>query len=50
MANEVVDSRRKQGVSGVLCKFDLEKAYDNVNWRFLDSIMLQMGFRERWRK
>lgn len=26
------------------------KAYDHVNSRFLDSIMLQMGFGEKWRK
>lgn len=44
MANKVVDSRRKQGVPGVLYNVqDLEKAYNHVNWKFLDSIMLEMG-------
>lgn len=50
MANEVVVSRRKQGVPGVLCKLDLEKAYDHMNWKFLDFVMLQMGFWEKWRE
>lgn len=31
VANKVMDSKIKQGVLGVLCKLDLEKAYDHVN-------------------
>lgn len=44
VVNEVVKFRRMQGVSGVLCKLDFEKAYDHVNWSFLNFIMIQMGF------
>ena len=29
-------------------KIDFEKAYDNVNWAFLLSIMEQMGFHDKW--
>lgn len=43
VANEVVDSRRKKGVPGILCKLDLEKTYDHVNWEFLDFMMLKMA-------
>lgn len=43
VANEVVDSRKKKGVLGILCKLDLDKAYDHVNCDFLDSIMSMMG-------
>lgn len=32
------------------CKLDLEKAYDHVNLKFLEFIMLKMGFGENWRK
>ena len=31
IANEVVDSRLKDNVGGVLCKLDVEKAYDHVS-------------------
>ena len=35
IANKVVDSilRRKQ--SGLVCKLDIEKAYDNISWQFV---------------
>ena len=31
IAFECIDSRLKSGVPGVLCKLDVEKAYDNVS-------------------
>ena len=32
----------------VLCKLDIEKAYDHVDWSFLLSVMGMMGFGEKW--
>lgn len=32
-----------------LFKFDFEKAFDTINWGFLDSVMDQMGFGHKWR-
>lgn len=30
--DELVDSRTKQGKPRILCKLDIEKTYDHVNW------------------
>lgn len=39
LANELVDSRVKQKKPGILCKLDIEKTYDHVNWNFLLQIL-----------
>jgi hypothetical protein len=49
IANECLDSRIRSRESRVLCKLDLEKAYDHVNWNFLLYLLKKCGFGETWR-
>ena len=48
VANEVIDSILKSNEGAVMCKLDIEKAYDHVDWSFLLSVMGMMGFEEKW--
>ena len=48
IANEAIDSMLKRNESEVLCKLDMEKAYDHINWNFLLLVMQQVGFEEKW--
>jgi hypothetical protein len=48
IASECVDSRIRLGEPGVLCKMDLEKAYDHVNWDFLLYMLKRCGFGDKW--
>ncbi|RVW81802.1 hypothetical protein CK203_051613 [Vitis vinifera] len=48
VANEVLDSVLKNKEEAVMCKLDIEKAYDHVEWSFLFSVMRKMGFGEKW--
>jgi len=50
IANELVDEARKSKKELMLFKVDLEKAYDSVDWGYLDEVMRKMAFPVLWRK
>jgi hypothetical protein len=42
--------KRKKGKTGLCAvnKLDMLKAYDRVEWGFLEKMMLKLGFGTRW--
>ena len=48
IANEVIVSMMKRKEKGILCKLDVEKAYDQLNWNFLLSVLREMVFNNKW--
>jgi hypothetical protein len=49
VVNEVIDSAKKNGKACLILKVDFEKAYDSVDWGFLDHMLYNFGFCEKWR-
>jgi hypothetical protein len=50
IANKVVDEARRSKKELLLFKVDFEKAYDSVDWDYLDDVMGKMAFPVLWRK
>ena len=51
VAYEVLHSmhaRKKGKTSALVLKLDVSKAYDRVEWLFLQGIMQKLGFLEKW--
>ena len=44
IANEVVDEKRRSGEEGIVFKINVEKAYDHVDWGFLEHVLERKGF------
>jgi len=50
IANEAVDEATRMKKELLLFKVDFEKAYDSVEFNYLDSVMTNMNFPRLWRK
>ena len=48
ITNEVIDFWHKRKDKWLICKLDIEKAYDNINWNFLIKVLHKMDFGSRW--
>ncbi|XP_057528939.1 secreted RxLR effector protein 78-like [Amaranthus tricolor] len=44
IANESIRWLKKKKILGTLIKLDFQKAYDSINWSFLELIMDKLGF------
>lgn len=49
IANEIVRWFATKKKKLLLFKANFAKAFDSINWNFLDSIMKQMNFSDKWR-
>ncbi|KAL7607598.1 hypothetical protein Lser_V15G19622 [Lactuca serriola] len=49
MINEVCSWAKRVRKKILLFKVDFDKALDSVNWQYLDSVLEQMGFGNKWR-
>jgi hypothetical protein len=48
VVNEVVDLAKKSGRACLVLKVDFEKAYDSVEWGFLEYMLRRFGFGNKW--
>ncbi|KAJ0887165.1 putative RNA-directed DNA polymerase [Helianthus annuus] len=47
--DEVISWVKKVKKKAFILKIDIEKAYDSINWTFIDKVFQQMGFLMKWR-
>jgi hypothetical protein len=48
VVNEIVDFAKKSGKECIILKVDFEKAYDSVDWGFLEYMLRRLNFGEKW--
>jgi hypothetical protein len=50
VVNELLDLAKRRKDKCLFFKVDFERAYDTVNWNFVEYMMVRMGFGEGWRR
>jgi hypothetical protein len=48
LLHETIHELHHKKLDGVLLKIDFEKAYDKVNWSFLQQAMSMKSFHPKW--
>ncbi|GJT35599.1 RNA-directed DNA polymerase, eukaryota [Tanacetum coccineum] len=46
--NEIFQWCKSKKKNSFIFKIDFEKAYDSIQWDYLDDVLKKFGFRERW--
>jgi hypothetical protein len=46
--HETLHELRRKKQKGIILKLDFEKAYDKVNWVFLQQVLRMKGFSSKW--
>jgi hypothetical protein len=46
--HETIHELKRKKQKGVILKLDFEKAYDKVNWSFLQQVLRMKGFYNKW--
>ena len=50
MVTQILDYHCRTGARGALVFLDQEKAYDRVDWGYLQKCMVHFGIGPRWRQ
>ncbi|XP_035844161.1 secreted RxLR effector protein 78-like [Helianthus annuus] len=50
IVNEIISWIKRKKSKAFILKLDFDKAYDNVNWKFVVDVLHQMGFHDTWCK
>ncbi|KAK2656639.1 hypothetical protein Ddye_009691 [Dipteronia dyeriana] len=50
VADEIIHHWKKSKDGGLVVKLDFEKAYDSLDYNYLDNILSDIGFGEKWRE
>ncbi|KAL8526218.1 hypothetical protein ACS0TY_015437 [Phlomoides rotata] len=50
IVNDALDEAKRKKIKRFFFKVDFTKAYDSVNWEFLEQMIRGLNFNEKWRR